>query len=109
MIIDTQIAIRKIKRKEVIKENLSIISIMEYPPILLYEDFYGKIFKINETIQILSIKIQEKLRKIGRMMSVGDLLILATAIHFDEELITSDRTFYEAGKEVYDKIYYLES
>ncbi len=42
------------------------------------------------------------------MLAVGDLLILSTAIYFDERLVTADRRFYETASLIYGKIKYLK-
>ena len=40
-VIDTNIAIEKIKRNEEIHENATVITVLEYPIILTYKRFYG--------------------------------------------------------------------
>lgn len=93
MILDTSSAIKRVRRNEEITENLSILTLIEFPPIAGYEKFKGKIYFIREEDQIKAIELQEKLRKIGKPMSATDLLIASICVNRREELTTQDRDF----------------
>lgn len=93
MILDTSIVIEKVKKKEEINENITSITLIEYPPIKDYEKFKGKIYFINEKDQIQAIIIQTKLRELGHPTSVGDLLIASICINRNEILLTKDKDF----------------
>jgi len=93
MILDTSIVIDKVKDKEEIFDNITIITLIEYPPIKNYKKFYGKIYYISYEEQLLAVIIQEELRKKGTPMSVGDIFIAAVAINRDEVLLTKDKDF----------------
>ena len=70
MILDTSVIIKKVKNKEEIKEDITSVSLIEYPPIKDYEKFRGKVFFVNEEDQIQAALLQVKLREIGSPMSV---------------------------------------
>ena len=93
MILDTSIVIEKVNKEEEINENITSITLIEYPPIKDYEKFNGKIYFINEKDQIRAIMIQTKLRELGHPMSVGDLLIASICINRNEVLLTKDKDF----------------
>lgn len=93
MILDTSIVIERIKEREIINENITSITLIEYPPIGNYEKFEGRIYFINEEDQIQAIRLQVNLRALGHPMSVGDLLIAAICINRDETLLTKDKDF----------------
>ncbi|MEM1875138.1 MAG: hypothetical protein QXP51_06060 [Candidatus Hadarchaeales archaeon] len=93
MILDTSSAIRRVRENEEITGNLTILTLIEFPPIAAYGKFRGKIYLIREEDQIKAIELQERLRKIGKPMSATDLLIASMCINRNEELLTLDRDF----------------
>ena len=98
MILDTSVAIEKIRNNEDIYENITSITLIEYPPILYYEKFHGTVIFADENDQLLAAVLQEKLRRIGAPKSVGDLVIAAICINRAEELVTKDKGFIEIKK-----------
>ena len=80
-------------RRETVNENITSITLIEYPPIGNYERFKGRIYFIDEEDQIQAIRLQVNLRALGCPMSVGDLLIAAICINRDETLLTKDEDF----------------
>jgi len=98
MIIDTNIAIKRLKANEDIHENITIITAMEFPPILNYAKFYGTVYTIKPEDQVLAIKIQRKLRIIGKPKPVPDVLIAAICINRKEEVKTKDRDFRDIAE-----------
>jgi predicted nucleic acid-binding protein len=64
-VLDTSVLIDKAKREEDIHENIAEISVLEYPSILKYQKFYGKIYYLKRFDLNLALNIQIKLRKIG--------------------------------------------
>lgn len=93
MILDTSVIIEKVKNREVIKENITSVSLIEYPPIKDYEKFRGRVFFFNEEDQVQAVLLQVKLREIGSPMSAGDLLIAAVCVNRNEALLTKDKDF----------------
>ncbi len=97
-ILDTNILIEKIKNNEEIFENTTEINVLEYPPILKYLKFHGKIYFLKRVDLSLALKLQIELRKRGMQKSVQDVLIASICINRNEELITKDRDFLDIAK-----------
>ena len=94
-VLDTSVLIDKIRKNEEIYENITEISVLEYPPILKYRKFYGYIKRSDLN---LALKIQIKLRKIGNPKPIPDVLIAAICINRNKELITKDKDFLDIAK-----------
>ena len=92
-IIDTSLLIDVVSGGKSVHENISFITVIEYPMILEYEKFYGKIFYPDEKDFILALELQRKLRKVGRMKNASDLIIAAMCINNKEGLMTNDSDF----------------
>ncbi|WP_233437686.1 DNA-binding protein [Candidatus Korarchaeum cryptofilum] len=73
-VLDTNILIEKIRRNEEIWENITEVTVLEYPPVLKYLKFYGKIYYLRRPLN-LALKIQIGLRKLGAQKSIPDILI----------------------------------
>ena len=79
-ILDTSIILERVKKREGITEDITAISIVEFPQILSYKRFYGRIvFPIPEDYE-LAYKLQLKLMEIGKPKPFSDLLIAAMCI-----------------------------
>jgi len=98
MIIDTNIVIDRFKRKEEIHENITIITAIEFPPILNYDKFYGIVYTIKPEDQVLAVRLQRLLRQIGKPKPVPDIFIASICINRNEELITKDEDFLDIAK-----------
>jgi len=98
MIVDTSIVVQRVAKGEKIDENITSVSLIEYPPIKDYEKFKGKIYFVGEEEQIIAALLQAKLREAGSPMSVGDLLIAAICINRNETLLTKDKDFMRVKK-----------
>ncbi len=93
MILDTSSVIIRAKRGEKIEENITSITLVEYPPIRNYEGFRGRIYFLSVRDQLKASSLQEKLRVLGKPMGAADLLIAAVCLNRDEELVTLDEDF----------------
>jgi len=82
-----------VNSKNEIIDNITIVTLIEYPPIKEYEGFKGKIYFTNEEDQALAYTLQIALRDKEIPMSVGDLLISAICINRDKPLLTRDKDF----------------
>jgi len=58
-VIDTNIVIEIVKRNDDIRENITEVSIAEYPPIMDYKKFYGRVLIIERDDVLLSIELQK--------------------------------------------------
>lgn len=81
-----------------INENVCMISIIEYPPLLEYPRFKGKVLLAELRDFELALEIQRKLMGKGRMKPAADLIISATCINRGETLRTADSDFEEIRK-----------
>ncbi len=97
-VLDTSVLIDKIRRGEVIQENITEITVLEYPPVLKYPKFYGRIYYLKRSDLNLALKIQINLRKIGAQKSIPDILIASICINRKEELITKDKDFLDIAE-----------
>lgn len=93
MIADTNVIIDRYKSNEEISENISIVSSMEFTPVLNSELFQGEVYTLTSEDQVLAVKIQKKLRNQGEAVPAPDLLIAAAAINRDEKIVTNDKDF----------------
>jgi len=92
-ILDTSIVIDRIREKKSIQEDITAVTLVEYPRIIFYKHFYGGIiFPIRDDF-ILAHRIQLKLLRAGKPQAFVDLLVAAIAVNRDEELVTRDRDF----------------
>ena len=97
-ILDTSIVIEKLKNNEQISDNITEVSAIEYPPILSYGKFSGKIFLIQRKDVLLALELQIKLRETGKPKGLSDLLIAAISINRQEELLSRDEDFEDIVK-----------
>ena len=92
-IVDTSILIDFVNDGKKVDENITFITVIEYPMVLEYGGFTCKILYPDEADFILALELQSKLRKSGRMKSASDLIIAAICINNKEKLLTSDSDF----------------
>ena len=57
-ILDTSILIEKVRRREEIKEDITVVSIVEFPQILAYRKFSGRIIYPMPEDYELAYKLQ---------------------------------------------------
>jgi predicted nucleic acid-binding protein len=62
-VLDTNILIEKIRRNEEIRENITEVTVLEYPPVLKYLKFYGKIYYLRRPLN-LALKNTDRLEEI---------------------------------------------
>jgi len=97
-VIDTSIAIEKVKSRSEIHEDITEVTLVEYPPIIDYPKFYGKVLTIDRKDILLAIELQRRLRVIGKPKPFADLLIASICINRNEELITKDKDFLDIAE-----------
>ena len=88
-VLDTNILIEKVRRREEIREDITVVSIVEFPQILAYRKFSGRIVYPMPEDYELAYKLQLKLMSVVKPKPFLDLLIAATCINRNEELITN--------------------
>jgi len=97
-IVDTNIVIRRIRNKEPISEDITVVTLVEYPFVLDYEGFRGSILFPTTKDYYLAFEIQRRLAEKGRMKGFADLLVAAIAINNGEELVTGDEDFSDIAE-----------
>jgi len=106
--LDTSIVIDRIREKKPIQEDIKAVTLVEYPRIIYYKHFYGGIiFPIRDDF-ILVHRIQLELLRVGKPQAFSDLLVVATAINRDEELVVRDRDFIHISQAVEKLGYHMK-
>jgi len=91
MILDTSIVIDRVNLREPFREDIRVVTLVEYHRIVYYKHSHGGvIFPIMQDF-ILAHKLQLELLKIGKPQAFSDLLIAAVVINRGGELITRDQ------------------
>lgn len=98
MILDTSIAIERIRRRDIISESITIVTLIEYPSILEYSGFKGDVIFPTLKDYYTAYEIQKRLMSKGRMKGFADILIASIAINNDDELITDDKDFIDIAE-----------
>ena len=98
MILDTNIAINKIRKRGIIDENITVVTLIEYPSILEYAGFKGNIILPTIKDYYTAYEIQKRLMQRGKMKGFADILIASIAINNGEELITDDKDFTDIAE-----------
>ena len=97
-IYDTCVVIDKARKGEYIDGDITAITLVEYPRIVYYRRFRGRVeFPIGEDY-ILAHKLQLKLLEKGMPQQATDLIIATIAIRLEEELVTMDRDFEDIAR-----------
>jgi hypothetical protein len=78
-----------------ITEDITVVTLIEFPPILEYAKFKGRILMPLAEDYFLAYELQKKLRERGEPRSFPDLLIAAMCINRGEVLLTKDENFLE--------------
>ncbi|MHB8566227.1 MAG: PIN domain-containing protein [Nitrososphaerales archaeon] len=97
-IIDTSLLVDRISEGKAIDEDVCIISAIEYPRLLEYARFHGKILYPEIADFELALELQNKLKQIGRMKGASDLIIAATCINARQTLLTLDSDFEDISR-----------
>ncbi|QDA30629.1 type II toxin-antitoxin system VapC family toxin [Thermococcus indicus] len=97
-VIDTNVAIERLRKGEEIEESITGVTFVEFPRIVRYSRFKGDVLFPNLDDYLLAHELQEKLLKRGSPRGFADLLIAAICINRGEELITYDSDFVEIAK-----------
>lgn len=58
-VLDTSILIKRSKQQKTIKENITEVSVVEYPLILEYKQFKGQILLLDRDDTLLAVDIQK--------------------------------------------------
>ena len=97
-ILDTCIVMGRIREKAEIREDITVVTMVEFPPVLKYSKFSGRVIYPVQRDYETAYKLQENLRKIGRPKPFSDLLIASICLNREEELVTSDEDFRDISQ-----------
>lgn len=92
-VIDTSLLIERVNEGKIVNEDITFITLIEYPMITEYKKFSGDVIYPEKEDLDLALELQNKLRKKGRMKNASDLIIAAICINDNEELLTNDGDF----------------
>lgn len=97
-VLDTSVVIDRVRDREPIHEDITAITLIEYPRIIYYKHFHGSVLFPTEKTYILAHKLQLKLLEKGTPQTASDLIIAAIAITTGQTLITKDKDFREIAE-----------
>ncbi|WP_456473998.1 type II toxin-antitoxin system VapC family toxin [Candidatus Pyrohabitans sp.] len=97
-VIDTSIAIERVKNAIEILENITEVTLVEYPPLTEYMGLHGKILPIERKDVLLAVELQKRLRKNGKPKPFADILIASICINRNEGLFTRDEDFLDIAE-----------
>jgi hypothetical protein len=98
MIIDTNLVIDKIRKREIVNESITVVTLIEYPYILEYSGFTGDVIFPTMKDYYLAYEIQKRLMMKDKMKGFADILVAAIAIGNNEKLLTNDKDFIDIAE-----------
>ncbi|GEM_PF-238416 len=107
-VLDTCIVMDRIRGKAEIREDITVVTMVEFPPILRYSKFSGRVIYPVQGDYETAYKLQENLRKIGKPKPFSDLLIASICLNREEELVTSDEDFRDVSQVSKLKLKFIE-
>ena len=98
MILDTSVVIKRVRERRIVQEDITVVTIIEFPRVAYYSNFRGKIIFPKEQDFLTAHELQLQLAKMGSMQAFSDLLIASIAINRGALLETMDRDFLTIAK-----------
>ena len=93
VVLDTSVVIERFKSNEEIEENITVVTLIEFPKISGYKHFKGSVYFPTIDEYSLAFELQKKLYEHGKPKAFSDLVIASISINRAEELITKDSDF----------------
>ena len=93
MILDTSVVIERVRRREPITEDITVVTLVEYPRIVYYKRFSGGILFPVEDDFLVAHRLQLQLLEMGRPQAFADLLVASIALGRGETLAARGRDF----------------
>jgi len=94
-VLDTCVVIEMIRKGTEITDDITVVTLVEFPPILEYAGFKGRVIMPSAEDYFTAYRLQRKLRQLGKPKSFSDLLIAAICINRGDELVTRDEDFLD--------------
>ncbi|MEB3778925.1 MAG: type II toxin-antitoxin system VapC family toxin [Desulfurococcales archaeon] len=95
-ILDTSIVIDRVRGRKPIVEDITVVTLVEYPRIVYYKHFRGNVIFPVEQDYLTAHKLQ--LLERGQPQAFADLLIASIALNRGEMLVTRDEDFRVIAK-----------
>jgi len=93
VVLDTSVLIDKLRHGEEVRENITVVSLIEYPKVSGHPLFKGTVYFPTLDDFVRAFQIQKELLKKGKPKSFADLVIAAICINRGELLLTKDEDF----------------
>ncbi|MBS7653439.1 DNA-binding protein [Candidatus Bathyarchaeota archaeon] len=90
--------VERVKGREPIEENITAVTLVEYPRIVYYKHFTGSVIFPIKGDYLLAHRLQLALLKMGRPQAFSDLLTAAVVVGRGEELSTYDEDFKQISE-----------
>ncbi len=97
-ILDTSIVIDRVRGRKPIVEDITVVTLVEYPRIVYYKHFRGNVIFPVEQDYLTAHKLQLQLLERGQPQAFADLLIASIALNRGEMLVTRDEDFKVIAK-----------
>ena len=97
-ILDTSIVIDRVRERKPITEDITVVTLVEYPRIVYYKYFQGNVIFPVEQDYFTAHKLQLQLLERGQPQAFADLLVASIALNRGERLITRDQDFRVIAK-----------
>ena len=98
VVLDTGVVLDRVRLGQEIPENVSIVSVIEWPPLLKYAKFSGRVYYPRLDDFRVAYEIHERLYREGKMKGFADLLISAICVNRNEKLVTKDSDFNDLAE-----------
>jgi len=98
VVLDTSVVIDKVRKQEEVRENITVVTLTEYPKISGHPLFKGRVYFPTEQDYIAAFNIQRESYRRGKPKSFADLIIAAICINRREKLITKDDNFRDIAE-----------
>jgi len=93
VVLDTGVVLDRVKLKKEVPENVTVVSVVEWPPLLKYAKFRGKVYYPRLEDFRVAYETQERLYRVGKMMGFADLLLASICVSRNEKLVSNDSDF----------------
>lgn len=107
-ILDTSVVIELVRERKPVTEDITVVTLVEYPRIVYYKHFRGNVVFPVEQDYLTAHKLQLQLLKKGHPQAFADLLIASIAVNRGEKLVTRDKDFRVIAEAASELGYELE-
>jgi len=98
VVLDTGVVLDRVKLKKEVPENVTVVSVVEWPPLLKYAKFRGKVYYPRLEDFRVAYETQERLYRVGKMKGFADLLLASICVSRNEKLVSNDSDFKDIAE-----------